>query len=205
MIGDCPNFAVPGEQNGTVPFSEIILLDALKRHRLKHRRGFTLTEVFVASSMLAILSALLTSMWTGMGKPLLTTAHYCQIDKEAHLALTSLAQDLGGMLPEGTSGDKLKYRLVGKTLQSGSELWLCFDGGDTPNKLPDWASPDVVIIYHVVDNSLIRLNQTAGTEFIVAHDIESLGLGDLGTGVEITMNFACHGVTQSYDLVAKNP
>jgi hypothetical protein len=28
MIGDCPDFAVP-EQNGTVPFSEIILLDAL--------------------------------------------------------------------------------------------------------------------------------------------------------------------------------
>jgi hypothetical protein len=29
MIGDCPDFAVPGGQNGTVPFSEIILLDAL--------------------------------------------------------------------------------------------------------------------------------------------------------------------------------
>jgi prepilin-type N-terminal cleavage/methylation domain-containing protein len=173
--------------------------------KIADRRGFTLTEVFVASSMLAILSALLTSMWTGMGRPILTTAHYCQIDKEAQLALTSLAQDLSGMLPEGTSGGKLKYRLVGRTQPSNVELWLCFDGGDTPNKLPDWNSPDTVIIYRVIDNSLVRLNQTAGTEFIVAHDIEAIGLHDLGTGVEITMDFACHGVSQSYDLIAKNP
>jgi len=175
------------------------------RQQLNDRRGFTLTEVFVAISLLALLSALLTSMWTGMGRPLLTTAHYCQIDKEANLALASLSQDLGGMLPEGTSGGKLKYRLVGRTQPSGTELWLCFDGGDTPNKLPDWASPDVVIIYRVVDNQLIRVNQTAGTEFVVAQNIDSIGLRDLGTGVEITMGFTCHGVTQSYDLVAKNP
>jgi len=175
------------------------------QHQAYLRRGFTLTEVLVASSMLAILSALLTSMWTGMGKPLLRTARYCQINQEANLALASLAQDVSGMLPEGTSGGKLKYRLVGRTQPSGTELWLCFDGGDTPNKMPDWASPDVVIIYRIVDNSLIRLNQTAGTEFIVAHDIETLGLRDLGTGIEITMDFTCHGVSQSYDLIAKNP
>jgi prepilin-type N-terminal cleavage/methylation domain-containing protein len=175
------------------------------QQRLKGRRGFTLTEVFVASSLLAILSALLTSMWTGMGKPLLTTAHYCQIDQEANLVLSSLSQDLSGMLPEGASGDKLKYRLVGRTQPSGTELWLCFDGGDTPNKLPDWASPDIVIIYRVVDNALIRLNQTAGSEFVVAQNIDSIALRDLGTGVEVTISFICHGVSQSYDLIAKNP
>jgi hypothetical protein len=32
MAGDCPNFAESSEQNGTVPFSEAILLDALKSH-----------------------------------------------------------------------------------------------------------------------------------------------------------------------------
>ena len=32
MIGDCPDFPVPGEENGTVPLSEIILLDAVKPH-----------------------------------------------------------------------------------------------------------------------------------------------------------------------------
>jgi len=152
-----------------------------------------------------VLSALLANMWSGMGRPLLTSAHYCQMDQEANLALASLAQDLSGMLPEGLSGGKLKYKLVGRTQPSNVELWLCFDGGDTPNELPDWASPDVVIIYRVVDNSLVRLNQTAGTQFVVAYDIESLRLRDLGTGVEITMGFTCHGVTQSYDLIAKNP
>jgi hypothetical protein len=29
MAGDCPNFAESAEQNGTVPLSEAILLDAL--------------------------------------------------------------------------------------------------------------------------------------------------------------------------------
>ena len=30
--GDCPNFAQSAEQNGTVPFSEAVLLDALISH-----------------------------------------------------------------------------------------------------------------------------------------------------------------------------
>lgn len=169
------------------------------------RRGFSLTEVFVAASLFAVLATLLASMYAGMGRPLLTTAHYCQLDQEANLALSSLAQDLSGTLPEGASGDKLKYRLVGRIQPSNVELWLCFDGGATPNKLPDWASPDVVIIYRIVDNSLVRLNQTAGTEFVVAHKIDALRLRDLGTGVEIMMDFSCRGVSQSYDLIAKNP
>jgi hypothetical protein len=43
MIGDYPNFPVPGEENGTVPFSEIILFDALSvkicRQNALQRRG----------------------------------------------------------------------------------------------------------------------------------------------------------------------
>jgi hypothetical protein len=31
MAGDCPDFAESAEQNGTVPLSEAILLDALER------------------------------------------------------------------------------------------------------------------------------------------------------------------------------
>lgn len=169
------------------------------------RRGFSLTEVFVAASLFAVLSTLLTSMYAGLGRPLLTTAHYCHLDQEANLALASMSQDLSGTLPEGASGDKLKYRLVGRIQPSNAELWLCFDGGTTPNKMPDWAAPDIVIIYRVVDNSLIRLNQSAGTEFVVAQKIDTLRLRDLGTGVEITMTFSCHGVSQSYDMIAKNP
>ena len=36
MGGDCPDFAVPWEQNGTVPLSEADLLDALREQRLLH-------------------------------------------------------------------------------------------------------------------------------------------------------------------------
>jgi hypothetical protein len=126
-------------------------------HRTRHaRRGFSLAEVSVASGLLVMLAALLSSAWTGLGRPMLNSAYRSIIAKEAGLALACLARDFGGGLPEGSTGGKLQYQLVGRTQPGGDQLWLCFDGGSAPNGLADWVSPDVVLIYRVIDGALVR-------------------------------------------------
>ena len=173
----------------------------------RHRRGFSLIEVSVTSGLLVLLSMLIGNAWIGLGRPLLNTAHRCRVAEESTLALACLARDLGGCLPgdEGVVGAKSTYTLVGRTQPGGTELWLCFDGGNSPNGVADWVAPDVVISYSVVDHALVRSNQAAGTDFVVARNVDSLALADLGGEVEITLAFTYRAVSQTYTLVAKDP
>jgi hypothetical protein len=173
----------------------------------RHRGGFSIVEVTVSGFLLVLLSVLISNAWIGIGRPLIETTYRCRVAQESVLALTSLARDFGGGLADGSGalGNKLSYRLVGRTQPGGNELWLCYDGGASPNGLADWLSPDVVVTYRVVDNALIRSNVQSGDEFVVAKNVESLSLSDLGGEVEINLSFAYHGIHQSYTLVAKDP
>lgn len=172
-----------------------------------HRFGFSIIEVSVASVLMVLLSLLISSAWIGLGRPLLETTYRCRIAQEASLAVTSLARDLGGCLPDnsGSTGTKQHYRLVGRTQPSGTELWLCFDGGTTPNGQADWSSPDIVVVYQAVDDALVRTVSNSGAEFIVARNVGGLSLNDSGGELEIELIFNYRDLTQTYTLVAKNP
>lgn len=178
-----------------------------KRQHGCPRHGFSLTELSVTSALLVLLTSVLANAWTGLGRPLLKTAHSGRLAHESSLALACLTRDLGGCLPGnvGVVGSKSTYTLVGRTQPGGQQLWLCFDGGSTPNGVADWISPDVVIAYSVVDDALIRSDQSTGTDFVVARYVQSLALSDLGGEVAITLTFSYQDITKTYTLVAKDP
>lgn len=179
----------------------------MTRPRCRHRRGFSLIEVSISSGLLVFLSLLLATTWTGLGRPLLQTMYRSRIAEESHMALACLARDLGGCQPgsDGVVGAKTDRALVGRTQPGGAELWLCFDGGATPNGTADWLAPDVVITYAVVDGALVRTDQSTGSEYVVANNVESMALTDLGGELEIVLTMTCRGTTQTYTLIAKNP
>jgi hypothetical protein len=172
-----------------------------------HRRGFSIIEISVTGVLLVLLSMLIANAWIGIGRPLVENTYRSRVAQESVLAMTSLSRDFGGCLPDGPGalGGKLTYQLVGRTQPAGSELWLCYDGGAAPNGVADWASPDVVVTYQLIDNALIRTDQSSGAEFVVAKNVASFALEDVGGAVEITLAFAYHGISAAYTLVAKDP
>jgi hypothetical protein len=116
-----------------------------------------------------------------------------------------LASDLGGCLPEGSTGVKQASQFVGWSAPTESAFWLCFDSATTPNGLADWAAPDQVVVYQVSNGALLRWNQMTGDEIVVAQNVASLDVQGAGTTLELTLSLAHQGVTQTYTLIAEQP
>jgi prepilin-type N-terminal cleavage/methylation domain-containing protein len=175
--------------------------------RRGHPRGFTLIEVSIVSILMAMLALLLAETWSGLGRPLVETAARSRLTQEANLALAALARDLGGCLSDnaGRAGRKSVYAFVGRMQPGGTQLWLCFDGGANPNGTADWAAPDTVISYEVDNARLVRLNQTAGTSFVVAQNVGSFLVENLGSECQITVTFVYRNYSQTYQLIAQDP
>ena len=167
-------------------------------------QGFTLLETLVVSGLMALLVLLLAEAWSGLGRPLVDAMARSRVAEEANLAVTSLTRDWSGSLP-GSLGSLEQGRAVGHLVVDRSQLWICFDGGPAPNEIADWAAPDTVISYAVESNKLIRQNQTTGSTFVAAKDVETMEVTDLGTAVEIKLTLRYRDVSRSYSLIAKTP
>ena len=172
------------------------------------RRGFTLVEVMVASGVMAVLAALISACWSGLGRPAVDLAERHRVVQEAHLAVASLARDLGGTPggPDAAIGRKEQGRFVAWLQPGESQLWLCYDGGEKPNGAADWGPPDTVIVYQKDSDSLVRYDQTADASFIVARHVETFQAVPSGdTAVEIRLGFKYRTAAQSYTFVARSP
>jgi type II secretory pathway component PulJ len=161
----------------------------------------------VCAALMALLAVIMARVWYGVVRPTANLAARARINEEATLAVDALARDLGGYLSDtdGRTGSSSIYRFVGRMQPDNSQLWLCFDGGDSPNGDADWDDPDIVIIYQLQGSSLVRHNQTTGTDFIVARYVDSLQLLDLGDRVQIQLTFLYRGISQTYTFVARDP
>jgi type II secretory pathway component PulJ len=171
------------------------------------RTGFTLAEAVVVSGLLACLAVLLARSWYGLVRPTADLAARARLAQEADLAAAALARDLGGSLanPEGRTGPRTLYPLVGRLQPGGSQLWLCFDGGSPPNGAADWGPPDTVIVYELQGDRLVRWDQNAGTTFTAARHVSGFTVRDLGGRVQIQLTFTYRGLTRTYTLVARDP
>ncbi|MBI3466230.1 MAG: hypothetical protein HY000_24715 [Planctomycetes bacterium] len=170
-----------------------------------HRRAFTLTEAVIVSALMAFLAVLLSTAWGAWGRPSAEVADRLHIAQEAQLAAASLTRDLCGSWAQDQSGTKNKYKFVGRMQPANSQLRLCFDGGTTPNGLADWATPDVVITYYVQSKKLIRWDETSGTTFTVARDVDNLALTNLGNRVQIKLTFKYRKLDQTYTMIGIDP
>ena len=124
------------------------------------------------------------------------------------MAVAALSNDLGGYLADspGRLGGKTLWPFVGRMEPTGNQLWLCFDGGASPNGTANWASPDAVVTYELQGTQLVRMNQLTGATFIVANDLQSMSVQDLGGGLfQIKLTFSYRDVTQTFTLQARDP
>ena len=174
-------------------------------HRCR-RSGFTLLEATIVSALMAFPAVMISATWSGFVRPTADITQRCRVAQEANLAVASLTRDLCGSLAEDRTGSKTKFKVVGRMQPANSQLRLCFDGGSSPNGLADWASPDIIITYEVQSNKLIRWNETSGTTFTVARDVDKFEAQDLGSGkVQIKLTFKYRKITQTYTLIARDP
>ena len=171
------------------------------------REGFTLLEVLVASGLLALLAAVLSTTWSSVGHTTSDVIARSRVAQEMDLAVNSLARDLGGSLADGAGrlGGKKQSALVGWMTPGSSQLWLCFDSPANPDGVAEWGPPDTVIVYMLMGNRLVRWNQTAATAFTVAGNVDGFGLSILGNQLQIDLTFTYRTVTQTCTLMANTP
>jgi len=167
-------------------------------------RGFTLVEVLLASGIMSLLVLLLSAAWSGLGRPSADAIARARITQEASLAAQSLARDFSGTLAEEAAGGKQLGRIVGRMAIEGSQLRLCFDG-DSANGTAEWAAPDTVIVYEVVEHHLVRTNLKTGTAFTVAANVKRMQLAAQADGVRVDLTFSCRDLTRTYTMIAKDP
>ena len=95
---------------------------------LQGRRGFTITEVLIASSMAAILMAAVLSSFVFLGRNLARLASYQALESEARKALAYLRQDLAlaRSVKNGTSPTTATVTLV----LPGGDVTYTYDSGN---------------------------------------------------------------------------
>jgi hypothetical protein len=164
-------------------------------------------EGVIASGLLVLLALLLANTWQSMGRAAIDAVTRGRITQEANLALAALASDLGGSLsdPQGRVGSLASAAFVGRLQPGGNQLWLCFDGGSTPNGIADWGPPDTVVSYELQSSQLVRINQATGVSVPVAQGVSGFAVQDLGDRVQIQLTLTYRNLTRTFTLIARDP
>jgi type II secretory pathway component PulJ len=179
----------------------------MSNRRRGSRPGFTLLEATIVSGLMAVLAVLLAAVWAGFGQPARDIVERARVSQEAQLAIAALARDLGGSLANAAArlGTQEQGAWVGWLHPGGTQLWLCFDGGNNPNGEADWSSPDTVITYLLEEDRLVRWDQTANTTFTVARYLDRLEVRSAGSNLQIVLTFVYRNLSRTYTLEASSP
>jgi len=167
------------------------------------RRGFTMLELAVVTLLMTVLALVMAYVWRGFAHPLVETVARCHVAREAGMACAYLARDAGAH--ESATGKVGQGCRVGQMIVAGSQLWLCYDGGTEPNGIPDWGTPDQVIIYELETKQLVRRNNTTGDATVVAASVDQLDLADVIGGIQIDLTFSYHNLTRTWTMIIKEP
>jgi prepilin-type N-terminal cleavage/methylation domain-containing protein len=114
------------------------------------RRGFSMMEMIVASTLAAMLGILLVQATVTFGRPALEVEARARITQEAMLATQSLAYDLGGFLPN-IQGQAL-------TLDNPSTAWGTPTGESHVLSLTFGGT---TILYFLQGNQLVRSDSSS--------------------------------------------
>lgn len=158
-------------------------MQALRSSR-QRRGGFTIIEVVLVGFLTTMLAGLLVRTWAAYGHAATEVAARCELMQEADFAIASMAADLAGLATDLPNLDGKAAPLVGLRPWNGG-LQLCFDGGTSPDGLPDWTSPDVVVTYAPPDSGqpgpLVRTVSTSVDMRIIAYHVRTIQFQPLNT------------------------
>jgi prepilin-type N-terminal cleavage/methylation domain-containing protein len=186
-----------------------------------HQKGFTLVELMVVSVLMAVLGALLSSAWVGVGRTAAGLIGRSQLVQERDVAVAALSRDLGGcsVEPDARIGEKINGRWLkweypnNDSLPSNQDLKLYYDGGT--NSTGDTLA-NTVVHYLVASDPdpkvstliLVRRNTVNGgtpTDFTVARNVYSMIVTPDANAVRIVLCFKYRTLTLTCDLTAKQP
>ncbi|HZW30353.1 MAG TPA: prepilin-type N-terminal cleavage/methylation domain-containing protein [Isosphaeraceae bacterium] len=176
----------------------------------RRRRGFTLTEMIVASMLASLLMILLAVTWLGFGRPALEVEARARIQQEGILAAQSLACDLGGFLADspGRTGAFLigsassPYQFLSWDLSQGNVLLLNFEG-------PSGNQGDLIIItYQLQGNLLVRSDSSTGVTTTVAKYVTGFSVAPNPSNTQqalIQIAISYRYFTSTYTLIGVPP
>jgi prepilin-type N-terminal cleavage/methylation domain-containing protein len=185
---------------------------------LNRRRGFTLLEVTLVSGLMVIFAMLLSSTWSGVGRPAADLIGRGLLVQERDLAIAALSRDLGGSLgdPNARKDDIIKGqwlrwdRPANVDRPLNTDLRLLYDGRTdpaTPISLA-WAAPNTIIRYVVESNTLFRWDELANTYFAVAKNVDSMNVTAISgrpDAFNIVLCFKYRKLTLTCNLTAEIP
>jgi hypothetical protein len=166
--------------------------------------GFSLVEVMIVALLTSLLFLMISGIWTGFGRSLSDSVAQGRVVTEAALAVETLRRDLRGTLPGMETGSLERGRMVGRLVVGGTQLRLCFDG-DPADGSANWAAPDVVLVYQVQDGQLVRLDQTAGSSFVVADNVQQFQVTEQAGGVRIELTVGFRDFARTYTIITRDP
>ncbi len=164
--------------------------------RPQRRRGMSLLEVTIGSIMAATITVMAAGVTMDLTRNVADNIARTRVAGEARLAIETFRRDFAGNDPDSPTGDRNRWRLVGRMIPSADELRLCFDAGIDGSA--DWVSPDRVIIYSATDGQLIRSDLENGRTNVVANLVDAVNFEVTGNELRITLDFRLGGVTETY-------
>jgi len=120
--------------------------------RTPARSGFTLLELLIVGTVGMIVLSILVEVWRWYGHSTYEQQVSVALCQELKLAAEAIAQDYGPAIASRTT--------------NGADVQIDFDGGGK-NGVADWASPDTVVQYSVVDGKLLRTDVFGGSDPVV--------------------------------------
>ena len=136
--------------------------------RTDRNAGFTLLEMLIAAMLSIGLAMITAQFWTYFSRQLNDLSARTRVAQELRFAVDSVARDMGPA--------------VGATPVGQDSVLVCKDGGDA-NGLPEWGEPDSLIMYSLVDGQLVREDQASGVEIVIADNVSSFAVEDVGVSV----------------------
>ena len=156
------------------------------------KKGFTILELLVVSVLMLMVVMITNQFWAWFSPCVMDIIARGHTLREARMAMRSLADDFGAA--------------VGAAPIGSDRLVLCKDGGDFPNGLADWAAPDALVDYFIMDNSLYRSDISAGVEFVVADSVSNFTIEQISpTLLRITLDLACRDFSRQLVFMWSQP
>lgn len=161
-----------------------------------NRSGISLLEVTIGALMAGTVAIMASSVAFDVTRHMVDNIAETQVATEARMAIESFRRDFGGSSPDLRTGQRNRWRLVGRLVPSVDELRLCFDADQDASA--DWIAPDRVITYSLDGDRLVRTDAISGNTFTVARYVDDVQFVTGGGRIDISIDFAFGGFTETY-------